>query len=144
MAKAKVNAARNVRCYLCGNTFSVSARTMSTTCPKCHKAIKVEDVLVKSYLPVNDLQTCGHIRVTRRGRVAARLIQSGQGIECEGSLEGKVETDGRIIFGPRASWRGPSLHSRALTIADGAVLIGAITVPWTRDDTPTPKTGRRR
>ena len=45
MAKAKPAARRSIRCYLCGRRSEVSARTMSTTCPGCNKAIKVEDVV---------------------------------------------------------------------------------------------------
>ncbi|NNF43841.1 MAG: polymer-forming cytoskeletal protein [Phycisphaerales bacterium] len=125
---------RAIRCYLCGHCFEVSEKTMSTTCAKCHKAIKVEDVQVKSYLPVNDLQTCGHIRITKRGRVAARNIQSGKGISCEGSLEGSIETDGNVELGPKASWKGTVLHSRTLKISDGASLHGRVQVPWKREE----------
>ena len=133
MARAKPSPRRIVRCYLCAHRWEVSARTMSTTCPACNKAIKVEDVLVKSYLPVNDLQTCGLIKVARRGRVAARNIQSGAGIDCQGSMEGAVETDGGIKLGPKSSWKGKTLQSRSLAIDLGAKLNGVVTVPWDRD-----------
>ena len=125
---------RNVRCYLCGHRFEVSARTLSTACPGCFAAIKVEDVVVKTYLPVNDLQTCGKITITRRGRVAARRIQCGDGIVCEGSMEGSVETDGEVTLGAKASWKGKALQSRSLSIADGAKLQGLIVVPWDRGE----------
>ncbi|MCH8342704.1 MAG: polymer-forming cytoskeletal protein [Planctomycetes bacterium] len=121
---------------------------MSTACPGCNKAIMVEDVVVKSYTPVFDLRTCGKIRITKRGRVAAKRIQSGDGIVCEGVMEGNVETDGKVKMGPKASWKGESLQSRSLAIADGAKLLGVVTVPWhrpepkkpTRPPTATPKT----
>ncbi len=121
---------------------------MSTTCPGCNKAIKVEDVVVKSYVPVILLQTCGKIRITKRGRVAAKRIQSGDGIICEGVIEGDVETDGVVKMGPKASWKGESLRSRSLAIVAGAKLLGVVTVPWhapepekpTRPPTATPKT----
>jgi hypothetical protein len=106
---------------------------MSTTCPQCNKAIKVEDVLVKSYLPVNDLQTCGAIKVTRRGRVAARNIQSGGDIDCQGTMEGAIETDSGVTLGSKSSWKGKTLQSRSLAIALGAKLNGVVTVPWDRD-----------
>ena len=134
MAKAPATARRDIRCYLCGHRFEVSTRTMSVPCPKCNRALKVEDVVVKSYLPVNDLQTCGKITVTKSGRVVAKVIRSGDGIECEGALEGAIETDGTMLFGPKASWKGGLLCSRKLEIADGAKLIGAIKVPWTRPE----------
>ncbi|MDY7110565.1 MAG: polymer-forming cytoskeletal protein [Planctomycetota bacterium] len=132
--KAKKALRRAIRCYQCGRRFEVSARTMSTTCPGCHKAIKVEDVRVKTYLGLIDLKTCGRISITRRGRVAARIIQSGEGIECEGAMEGSVETDGPIQLGPRSSWKGRTLQSRTLTVADGATLLGNVNVPWVREE----------
>jgi hypothetical protein len=134
MAKAKPGARRTIRCYLCGHHFEVSSRAMSTTCPGCHKAIKVENVVVKSYVPVNDLQTCGHIKVTRRGRIAAKNIQSGDGISCEGSIEGTVTTDGPVELGPKSTWKGKSLQSRTLEVSDGASLAGYVQVPWTREE----------
>lgn len=134
MAKArrKTTTRRKVRCYLCGKKFDVSGRTMSTTCPGCNKAIKVEDLTVKSYMPVNDLQTCGRITITRRGRVAAKKIQSGEGIVCDGSIEGTIETDGDVTIGPKASWKGGALQSKRLLISEGATLVGHVQVPWER------------
>ena len=130
---------REVRCYLCGHRITCSTRTMSTTCGGCNKAIKVEDLIVKSYVPVVDLQTCGRITITKRGRVAAKRIQSGEGIDCDGTMEGNVETDGDVRMGPKATWRGKSLLSRSLEIAPGAKLMGVITVPWTRPEEKTKK-----
>lgn len=133
--RAKAKPTREVRCYLCGHRFDVSLRTMSTTCPGCNRPIKVEDVIVKTYLPVNDLQTCGKIKITKRGRVVARLIQSGGGIEVLGTLEGKVETDGDITFGPKSAWKGACLQSRRLLLTDGVTLDGVVRVPWIREET---------
>ena len=146
--RAKKNPRQTIRCYLCGQVFEVSLRTMSTTCTGCHKAIKVEDVQVKSYLPVNDLQTCGRIKVTRRGRVAAKRLQSGHGLICEGSVEGSIETDGAVELGSRSSWKGSLLQSSTLIVADGATLHGHVLVPWAREEQEAPKrrravTGRR-
>lgn len=138
MAKARTSAKRTVRCYLCGHRSEVSTRTMSTNCPGCHRAIKVEDVTVKTYLPVNDLQTCGKVTITKKGRVVAKRIQSGDGIVCEGVLEGAVETDGPVTLGPKASWKGNSLQCRSLSIADGAKLLGAVKAPWTREEVEEP------
>ena len=123
---------RDIRCYLCGYRLTVSMRAMSTSCPGCKKAIKIEDVIVKTYIPVVDLQTCGRIKITKRGRVAARRIQSGGGIVCDGVMEGAIETDGEVQMGPKASWKGSLLQSRSLAIADGAKLIGLVSVPWKR------------
>lgn len=144
MAKARGKGLkRTVRCYLCGHVFEVSTQTLSTACPGCFSAIKVEDVVVKSYLPVNDLQTCGKITITKRGRVAARRIQCGDGIVCEGTMEGIIETDGEVELGPKSSWRGKTLQSRGLHIADGAKIDGVLVVPWERDE-EAPENGKRR
>ncbi len=120
----------------------MSTRTLSTACPGCFNAIKVEDVVIKSYLPVNDLQTCGKITITKRGRVAARRIQCGEGIVCEGTIEGSIETDGEVQLGPKASWKGKALQSKSLSVADGAKIDGVVEVPWIRPEgasTPTPR-----
>ncbi len=130
---------REIRCYLCGYRLTVSMRAMSTTCSGCNKAIKIEDVVVKTYIPVIDLQTCGRIKITKRGRVAARRIQSGDGITCDGVMEGAIETDGDVDLGPKASWKGTTLLSRSIKIAAGARLIGVVLVPWQRPE-PVKKT----
>ncbi len=138
MAK-KPSVRRNIRCYLCGRPMEVSSKTMSTTCPGCNRAIKIEDVLVKSYVPVNDLQTCGRIKVTKRGRIAAKHIQSGDGIECEGSIEGSIESEGCMRLGPKSNWKGRALQSQSLAVSEGATLHGDIIVPWSREENPTTK-----
>jgi cytoskeletal protein CcmA (bactofilin family) len=132
---ARAPAQRAVRCYLCGNRFEVSPRALSTSCPGCNKAIKIEDVVITSYLPVIEVQTCGRLTVSKRGRVAATHIQCGEGIDCEGVMEGTIETDGDVTLGPHAMWKGKVLKCRRLTIAPGARLVGAINVPWKRPET---------
>jgi hypothetical protein len=118
--------------------MEVSAQTMSTTCTGCHKAIKVEDVVIKTYVPVTEVQTCGTLRITKRGRVVARRITCGSGIVCEGGMEGAVQSDGAVVLGPAATWKGATLRSRSLSISPGAKLLGAITVPWERPEPPAP------
>ena len=140
MAKCKPQLKRDIRCYFCGHTFQVSQKTMSVPCPHCNKALKVEDIAVKTYLPVNDLQTCGKISIAKNGRVVAKLIRAGDGIECEGTLEGAIETDGQIQLGPKASWKGKSLFGTKLEIADGAKLVGHVKVPYVRPEPASKKT----
>jgi DNA-directed RNA polymerase subunit RPC12/RpoP len=130
---AKASPKRTVQCYFCGRSFEVSTKTMSTPCPSCNKALKVEDVVVKSYVPVNDLQTCGKITITPKGRVAAKRIQSGEGIECNGVLEGSIQTPTQVTLGPKSSWKGTLLCSGSLVIEDGAKLNGSVKVPWVHE-----------
>ncbi|MCA9295917.1 MAG: polymer-forming cytoskeletal protein, partial [Phycisphaerales bacterium] len=127
--KSKPSARRSIRCYFCAHSHDVSERTMSTTCPKCNKAIKVEDVVVKSYVPVINLQTCGTITITKRGRVAATRLQASEGVHCEGSVEGSIESGGPTELGSTAVWKGKYLFSPSLTVEDGAQLHGNVTVP---------------
>ncbi|MFK7960366.1 MAG: polymer-forming cytoskeletal protein [Phycisphaerales bacterium] len=131
--KRKSTGPRGIHCYKCGHEFEVSAKTMSTTCPNCNKAIQVEDIVVKSYVPVNDLQTCGSISVTRRGRIAAKNIQGGSGVKIEGTIEGSVESHAEVSLGAKASWKGNLLRCATLEIKDGASIEGRIEVPIRRD-----------
>jgi hypothetical protein len=125
---------RMIRCYLCGRTQEVSGKAMSTTCPGCHKAIRIEDLVIKTYTPVNDLETCGRIVVTKKGRVAAKRIRAGDGIECEGVIHGTLETAGNVEFGAKAEWKGQTLRSKRLVIVDGVKLDGHVRVPWNSDE----------
>jgi hypothetical protein len=131
-AKVKTGATRTIECYLCGRRQDVSVKALSTNCPGCNKAIRIEDLVVNTYTPVNDLETCGRIVVTKKGRVAAKRIRAGDGIECEGTLHGAVETPGDVTLGAKAEWKGATLRSRRLVVTDGVKLEGRITVPWAK------------
>ena len=133
---ARTPTRRNVNCYHCSHVIEVSSKSMSTACPKCHKAVKIEDVVVKSYLPVSDLQTCGAITITKRGRVVAKNVHAGGGIICEGVLEGEVISEGAITLGPKSQWKGVLLSTDRLEIAEGAVIAGVIRVPRPRRNEP--------
>lgn len=121
-------AERAVCCYLCGRRFDVPARAMSTSCPGCHRAIRIEDVVVRTYVPTQEMQTCGSIVVERKGRVAARRITAGVALRCDGTIDGAVECTGPVVLGAHAAWKGQSLRSPALRIDDGATLIGHVCV----------------
>lgn len=110
--------------------------TMSVPCPRCNKALKVEDVHVKTYVPVNDLQTCGKITVAKNGRVVAKVIRAGAGIDCDGTLEGAIEADDHMVLNDHSTWKGKTLLTRSLVIQDGAKLHGHVKVPWERPVPP--------
>ncbi|QOJ18635.1 MAG: hypothetical protein HRU76_14045 [Phycisphaeraceae bacterium] len=135
-AKSLTGETRVIRCYLCGHRQEVSAKALSTNCPGCHKAIRIEDLVIKTYVPVNDLDTCGKIEVTKKGRVAAKRIRAGDGVTCEGIMHGSVETPGDVVFGPKAEWKGQTLRSRRLIVVDGVRLEGHIIVPWREEGEP--------
>jgi hypothetical protein len=100
-------------------------------------------VHVKTYVPVNDLQTCGKITVAKNGRVVAKMIRAGDGIDCEGTLEGAIEADEGMVLTDRATWKGKTLVTKTLVVQDGAKLNGHVKVPWRRPaPTPPPKTAK--
>ncbi|MCA9300149.1 MAG: polymer-forming cytoskeletal protein [Phycisphaerales bacterium] len=101
----------------------MSTKTMSTSCPKCAKALMVDDVIVKSAQGVRKIQTCGKIRVTRRGRVVAQLVEAHEGIECEGIMEANVVSGGHVTIGAKARWKG-DCRAPSITIKPGANVEG--------------------
>ena len=66
-------------------------------------------------------------------RGTAKVIQSGGGVECEGVVEGAIETDADVTLGAKATWKGTALRSQSLSLEKGACLDGHVTVPWVRE-----------
>jgi len=98
---------------------------MSTSCPGCHKPVIVEDIVVKSYKPVFNVETCGKLIVRRNGRVLAqKRVVAHEGIEVEGFLQCKeAESSGLVQIGPKAEWQG-DLRSPVLSVEAGAKIRG--------------------
>src|SRR3954470_6666743 len=103
---AKPVVPRPVQCYHCRHRFEVSPQTMSTSCPKCSKALVVEDVTIKVAYSVRKIQTCGRLVVEKKGRVIAHTILAQGGVEVEGVLEGNVMSGGTVKVGAKAQWKG--------------------------------------
>lgn len=121
MAKAEPQPHRTIACYHCGHRFETSARTMSTSCKKCSNSLKVEDITIKGPHSVRKIQTCGRILVEVKGLLLAPIIQTGDGLEVKGSLEGNVTTYGPVVLGPKARWKG-DCKAPALTVELGAII----------------------
>src|SRR5690606_167050 len=114
---------RRITCYHCGRSQEVSGRTSSTVCPACSRTLVVEDIVVKAYKGVRNVETCGRLIVTRKGRVVAqqRIVAHG-GIELEGKLEcQEALVTGAVVMGEKAEWRG-DLTALSLSVADGAII----------------------
>lgn len=79
---------------------------MSTSCPKCNKPVIVQDVIVKGLKTTQKIQTCGRVIIKPRGRVIAGLVEAQQGVEVLGILNGNVISDGPVVIGPKARWKG--------------------------------------
>ncbi len=125
---AKVTGPRTVQCYLCRHRFEVSRRAKSTSCPGCHKAVIVEDFILKknksSLLMVTPVQTCGRIVIPRRTRVVAKLVEAHGGIEVLGHMDAQQVISGQLtVIGDKAHWKG-NLKSPTVVIHERAVIEG--------------------
>jgi predicted RNA-binding Zn-ribbon protein involved in translation (DUF1610 family) len=114
---ARTATTRQVTCYHCRAPFTAGGKAMSLPCPRCHKVVIVEDIIVRNYRPVKRLHTCGRVVVRKGGRVAAELVEAHQGIEVNGTLHAHVVSGGPVIIGATAEWKGdcraPSVQVRA-------------------------------
>ena len=108
---------RTVQCYHCRRRFEVPRQAMTTVCPGCSKPLTVEDVVIKNAHGVRKIQTCGSLRVTRKGHVIAQQVEAHGGVEVEGILEANVVSGGPVRIGAKALWKGdlaaPSLEVEA-------------------------------
>jgi hypothetical protein len=122
---ARANGPVHVYCYHCGRRIEIGSRTMSTSCPGCHKSVLIEDIVVKGYTGVTNLETCGRLIVNRRGHaVAKNRIVAHAGIEVKGRVQcGHALTAGRAVLSGKAEWRG-DLHAVSLVVEQGAVIVG--------------------
>ncbi len=79
---------------------------MSTSCPGCHKAVIVQDIIVTGLKTTQKLQTCGRVVVKSRGRIMAGKIEAHSGLEVQGALHADVTSGGPVVIGPKARWKG--------------------------------------
>ena len=128
---AKAQGPYHVHCYHCGRRIEVGARAMSTACPGCGKPVKIEDIVIKSYYAVTNIETCGKLIIKRRGRVSAvKKIVAHKGIELEGKLQCKeAHCAGTVRIGKKAEWKGDLRAMSLVTQPGGKILGGRFTVP---------------
>jgi len=122
---AKSTKTHYVYCYLCGHRFEVGRRTMSTSCPKCSRPLIIEDLEIRNYQGVINVETCGRLIVKRRGNVIAtnRVVAWG-GIEIQGKLQcSEALTAGLALIGSRSEWKG-DLKAGSFLVKDGAKIHG--------------------
>jgi hypothetical protein len=112
-----------VICYHCGTVIETSARTKSTSCPGCHKPVLVEDIVIKSYIGLTNIETCGRLIVQRRGcAVAQNRIVAHGGIEVKGRVQCvQALTAGQTLLTKQAEWTG-NLNAQSLIVEQGAVI----------------------
>ena len=114
---------RQVQCYHCRSQVEVSPRAMTMTCPRCHKRLQLEDVVVKAAQGLTKLQTCGRILIEKKGSVRADLVEAHEGIEVLGAIRAKVVSGGPVLIGEKAKWHG-DCRAPSVRIGDGAKIEG--------------------
>ncbi len=116
---------RSVQCYHCRRAFTVPARAMSCSCPRCYKRVTIDDLVVSGNCWAARLQTCGYLTVERRGHLVASVIEARVGMQIDGYVEGQIVSGGKVWLGPRARIRGgitaPSLHIELGAVLDGGL-----------------------
>ena len=110
---------KSVKCYHCRQNFDVSPKAVSTSCPKCNKPVVVQDQVISTLKIVQKMQTCGHVIIKKRGRVIAGVIEGQLGIEVQGVLNGNASSDGHVVIGAKARWKG-DCRAPSLEIKPGA------------------------
>lgn len=124
MAK-QTGKARLIQCYLCRHRFEVGPKAMTVSCPACHKPLLVQDVIVKTLQAVKRLQTCGSLRVEKKGRIIGDLVEAHGGIEVSGTLHAKVVKGSRVRILKTANWKG-DCHAASVLIELGATVEGGL------------------
>lgn len=122
---AKATGPIHVYCYYCGRRIEIGRRTMSTPCPGCHKTVLVEDIVVKGYTGVHNIETCGRLIVRRRGHaVAKHRVVALAGIEVQGKLHcEQALCSGQVMISAKGEWRG-DLKANSLVVESGATING--------------------
>ena len=115
----------DVHCYQCGHRLQVAGLTRSTVCPGCNRRLVVEDIIVRAYTAVVNLETCGRLIIPRGGQaVAQKRVVALAGIEMDGKLQCRQAITARHArIGPNAEWKG-DLQAASLDVKPGAVIHG--------------------
>lgn len=119
---ARYTGPRTVQCYHCRHRFEVGGRAQSTSCPGCYKPVIVENLVIDKLKLVTEVRTCGHITVTKKGRIGAKLVEAHLGITCDGAIDAKEIRGGKHVhLGAKANYKGDT-KALNLSITDGAVI----------------------
>ena len=122
-------AQRTVQCYHCRHRFSIGAKAMTLSCPKCSKPLRVDDIVIKTVEAVRKLQTCGSLTITKKGRIIAQLVEAHGGVECEGIVEANVLSGAHVRIAAKSHWKG-DCKAPSITIEPGSTIAsGYFVVP---------------
>ena len=115
----------DVHCYQCGHRTQVAGMTRSTVCPGCNRRLIVEDIVIRNYTALVNIETCGRLIIARGGHaVAQKRVVALEGIEMDGKLQCRQAITARHArIGPHAEWKG-DLQAASLDVKPGAVIHG--------------------
>lgn len=102
----------------------MSGRAQSTSCPGCHRAVRVADEVLgtgKRRGPIRELRTCGRVVVGKRARLICEHVEAHGGVDCLGVVDAKDVVAGGegLRLGPKAEFKG-ELHAPAVRMEPGA------------------------
>jgi cytoskeletal protein CcmA (bactofilin family) len=107
----------------------VPSKALSTSCPKCAKALVIEDVVIKTAHNVRKIQTCGKVVIEKKGRVVAQLVEAHGGVDVEGYLEAKVVSGGHVRIAAKAHWKGDCSAPSLVVELGGQIEKGYFVIP---------------
>jgi hypothetical protein len=115
---------QQIVCYHCATVQSVSRRAQTLTCRKCHKALQIGDLKIKSYEAKRRVETTGEVLIDRRGQIVAEAVVCSD-LVVRGQVKAKngIIVRGTALIGAEASVIG-DLGAHRVAIGAGATLAG--------------------
>ena len=125
LRRRKTPERRSVPCTECDQLLNVSARALSTSCPHCHQRVRLEDVIVKSFVGLRRMATTGLLSVERGGNLNAKVRAAE--LKLLGRIKGNVTILGSVSMGRRADFQG-RLEASSVHLEQGARLRGHLLI----------------
>src|SRR5580698_4615601 len=90
---------QTIRCPHCRRAQQASLRAITLTCKFCHKALKVESLVIRQYQARRVIETCSCLTVEKQGNVFSDRILCGSLI-ARGRIRGDIVSLGPVLVGP--------------------------------------------
>jgi len=114
--------ALTIVCLYCVKPQEVSRRAKSVTCRYCYKALRIEDLPIKTYEARRAIEVVGVVTIEKKGHVVADRIVCN-GLIVRGKAKGHVTSRGPVLIGPDAELKG-DVTAPTLAVGAGAILEG--------------------
>ena len=121
----KSGTTRDIDCPFCGHASRVPMRALNTRCPRCHKHLRLEDIVVRGDSPQTRITTCGTIVVEPNARFAGTLQAAT--ILIAGRVMGTVIGTQRVEVARTGKIAG-TIATRQLLADDQALIDGQINI----------------